>query len=159
MELCPRAARAFDSHGNLPIHLAACAAGRLSRSVYGAMVRRRPPAPAVGAASAACCELLLAAWPESAVACDHFVGADAPREEQDDRLGHWPLHLALKYHASDAVLDALRVRTPCDAFGNPTRRFPRGRYATKLNAADVRKVTRTGVLSRRLRFLLSLTHI
>ena len=156
LELCPQAARAFDSHGNFPIHLAACAAGQLSRSVWGAMVRRRPPAQSVRDAAAAGCRLLLEAWPESGEGCDRFVGVGAPRDEQNDRLGRWPLHLALNCHAPEAVLDALRTHTPCDAFGNPTRRWPRRKgTATKVNAADVRKLTRAGPHSLRLRYLCS----
>ena len=47
----------------------------------------------------------------------------------------------------------LRLHTPRDAFGNPTRRSPGRKWATKTNRVDMRQLRRAELRSGQLRYL------
>ena len=160
IELCPEAVCVRDSRGNFPIHIAATTAGKCTKGTWGGMRLREPPAAEVVDAAAACCTLLLRAWPEGGRACDDFVPEADTSEcrfgEQDRDCGWWPLHLALHAHAPEKVLDALRPHTPCDAFGNPKRKLPGRKWCVKSNGHDMRRLgglRKNQVRSGQLRYL------
>ena len=47
----------------------------------------------------------------------------------------------------------MRLHTPCDALGNPSRRSPGRKWATKNNRADMRQLRRGELRSGQLRYL------
>ena len=47
----------------------------------------------------------------------------------------------------------LRPHTPCDALGNPSRRSPGRKWATKTNRSDMRQLRRNELRSGQLRYL------
>ena len=47
----------------------------------------------------------------------------------------------------------MRLHTPCDALGNPSRRSPGRKWATKTNRSDMRQLRRNELRSGQLRYL------